>query len=119
MNEVMKRQKKDVSKIFYVVYNTIEINSIQLLSYFNLYNFKNKQNHSIERRLDFEKRRKLHYNEFEALKLARKLMEEDEEDDDIGATKSDDPSQQASVSTDNNHEKTNTIVEVDMDNDNS
>lgn len=40
-----------------------------------------------ERRLDFEKRRKLHYNEFEALKLARKLMEEDEEEEDDGSDK--------------------------------
>lgn len=35
-----------------------------------------------EKRLEFEKRRKAHYNEFEAIKLARKLIEEDEEDDD-------------------------------------
>lgn len=35
-----------------------------------------------ERRLEFEKRRKAHYNEFEAIKLARKLIEEDDEDDD-------------------------------------
>jgi len=33
-------------------------------------------------RLEFEKRRKLHYNEFEAIKLARKLIEEDDEEDD-------------------------------------
>lgn len=40
-----------------------------------------------ERRLEFEKRRKAHYNEFEAIKLARKLIEEDdEEDDDEGET---------------------------------
>lgn len=38
-----------------------------------------------EKRLEFEKRRKLHYNEGEALKLARKLIEEDEdEDEDAG-----------------------------------
>lgn len=35
-----------------------------------------------EKRLDFEKRRKAHYNEFEAIKMARKLIEEDDEDDD-------------------------------------
>lgn len=40
-----------------------------------------------EKRLEFEKRRKAHYNEFEAIKLARKLIEEDdEEDDDEGET---------------------------------
>lgn len=43
-----------------------------------------------EKRLEFEKRRKAHYNEFEAIKLARKLIEEDDEededDDDEGET---------------------------------
>ncbi|XP_055315461.1 protein phosphatase inhibitor 2 [Sitodiplosis mosellana] len=70
-----------------------------------------------QRRLDFEKRRKLHYNEFEALKLARKLMEEEEEEDDDGTTaiKNDDQSQQASVSGDKGDGKN----EVEMDNDNS
>lgn len=38
----------------------------------------------IERRLEFEHRRKKHYNEFEAIKLARKLIEEDEEEDEGG-----------------------------------
>lgn len=52
----------------------------------------------IERRLDFEKRRKLHYNEFEALKLARKLLEEDEEEDD------DDGSKSAHKTVDQTHE---------------
>lgn len=32
-------------------------------------------------RVEFEKRRKLHYNEFEAIKMARKLIEDDEDDD--------------------------------------
>lgn len=70
-----------------------------------------------ERRLDFEKRRKLHYNEFEALKLARKLMEEEEEEDDDGtsANKTDDQCQQASASGDKSDGKN----EVDMDNDHS
>ncbi|XP_073841754.1 protein phosphatase inhibitor-2 isoform X2 [Musca autumnalis] len=37
------------------------------------------------RRLEFERRRKEHYKEFEAVKLARKLIEEeDDEDDDDG-----------------------------------
>uniref|UniRef100_A0A182PIG9 Protein phosphatase inhibitor 2 n=1 Tax=Anopheles epiroticus TaxID=199890 RepID=A0A182PIG9_9DIPT len=34
-----------------------------------------------KRKLEFERRRKAHYNEFEAVKLARKLIEEDDEDD--------------------------------------
>lgn len=38
----------------------------------------------IERRVEFELRRKKHYNEFEAIKLARKLIEEDEEEDETG-----------------------------------
>lgn len=74
-----------------------------------------------ERRLDFEKRRKLHYNEFEALKLARKLMEEDEEDDDESAAKKHDQPQQssASASVDDCAEKACGADEVVMDNDNS
>lgn len=35
------------------------------------------------KRLDFEKRRKSHYNEAGAIKLARKLIEEEPEDDEI------------------------------------
>lgn len=35
-------------------------------------------------RLEFEKRRKLHYNEASAIKLARKLIEEEIEDEDGG-----------------------------------
>ena len=34
-----------------------------------------------QRKRDFLRRRKAHYNEFEAIKLARQLIEEDEEDD--------------------------------------
>ncbi|XP_315832.5 protein phosphatase inhibitor 2 isoform X1 [Anopheles gambiae] len=34
-----------------------------------------------KRKLEFERRRKAHYNEFEAIKLARKLIEEDDEED--------------------------------------
>ena len=35
-------------------------------------------------RVDFEKRRKLHYNEFEAIKMARKLIEDDDDEDEDG-----------------------------------
>ncbi|CRK86220.1 CLUMA_CG000180, isoform A [Clunio marinus] len=35
------------------------------------------------RRIEFEKRRKLHYNEASAIKLARKLIEEEIEDEDL------------------------------------
>lgn len=43
------------------------------------------------RRLEFERRRKAHYKEFEAVKLARKLIEEeladdDDDEDDANAT---------------------------------
>lgn len=34
-----------------------------------------------DHRQDFEKRRKAHYKEFEAVKMARKLIEEEDEDD--------------------------------------
>ncbi|XP_041771314.1 protein phosphatase inhibitor 2 isoform X3 [Anopheles merus] len=34
-----------------------------------------------KRKQEFERRRKAHYNEFEAIKLARKLIEEDDEED--------------------------------------
>lgn len=34
----------------------------------------------IEKRKDFERRRKLHYNEFEAVLRARELMEQDEDE---------------------------------------
>lgn len=37
------------------------------------------------RRIEFEKRRKLHYNEASAIKLARKLIEEEIEDEGPGA----------------------------------
>lgn len=35
----------------------------------------------LEKRLEFETRRKLHYNEFEAVRRARQLMEQDEDND--------------------------------------
>lgn len=34
----------------------------------------------LEKRREFERRRKLHYNEFEAVMRARQLMEQDEEE---------------------------------------
>lgn len=34
-----------------------------------------------EKRREFERRRKLHYNEFEAVMRARQLMEQDEDED--------------------------------------
>lgn len=37
----------------------------------------------VEKRREFERRRKLHYNEFEAVLRARELMEEDDEEEDI------------------------------------
>lgn len=76
-----------------------------------------------ERRLDFEKRRKLHYNEFEALKLARKLLEEDEEEDDPvdGNKKKHAQPDEPSASSDKSSDKTtsNAVEEVEMDNENS
>lgn len=41
---------------------------------------------TIEKRREFERRRKLHYNEFEAVRIARELMvrdEDEEEEDDV------------------------------------
>lgn len=38
--------------------------------------------HITERRREFERRRKAHYREFEAVKLARKLIQEEDDDDD-------------------------------------
>ncbi|XP_055843846.1 protein phosphatase inhibitor 2 [Episyrphus balteatus] len=35
-----------------------------------------------DRRIAFERRRKAHYNEYEAVRLARKLIEEEDDDDD-------------------------------------
>lgn len=48
-----------------------------------------------ERRKEFERRRKLHYNEFEAVLRARELMEQDEEDDGNEQIEVDEPSPSA------------------------
>lgn len=48
-----------------------------------------------QQRLQFEAKRKKHYNEFQAIQLARKLMEEEEEDDDENKEKSDGASREA------------------------
>lgn len=44
------------------------------------------------RRIEFEKRRKAHYNEYEAVRLARRLIEEDEDDDENDGNASANPS---------------------------
>lgn len=36
-----------------------------------------------EKRREFERRRKLHYNEFEAVMRARQLMEQDEDEEEV------------------------------------
>ncbi|XP_053674458.1 protein phosphatase inhibitor 2 [Anopheles nili] len=51
-----------------------------------------------KRKLEFEKRRKAHYNEFEAVKLARKLIEEDEDDDEDGNKDKDDDADDSALS---------------------
>lgn len=52
------------------------------------------------KRHEFEKRRKAHYNEYQAVQLARKLMEEDEEEVDDGSkTKSKLPKMDVEPST--------------------
>lgn len=45
---------------------------ISILVFFSLF--------FVEKRREFERRRKLHYNEFEAVLRARQLMEQDEVD---------------------------------------
>lgn len=60
---------------FILLYFDLSKNSHKILI-FLLFHFC-----SIEKRQEFERRRKLHYNEFEAVRLARQLMEEDEEED--------------------------------------
>lgn len=40
----------------------------------------------VEKRREFERRRKLHYNEFEAVMRARQLMEQDEDEEEMDDT---------------------------------
>lgn len=83
-----------------------------------------------EKRLEFEKRRKLHYNEFEAIKLARKLIEEDEDDVEDGGGEGNsknnvnasdvENTNQATATADVDDEVSSTVAnEIDMDNENS
>lgn len=48
-----------------------------------------------EKRKDFERRRKLHYNEFEAVLRARELMEQDEDEETNEQIEVDEPSPSA------------------------
>lgn len=72
--ETEEQKRKQNNKIFYITCIRIWIKA-----HINRYNINFP--HS-EKRIEFEKRRKLHYNEFEAVRKARQLIEEDEDDDD-------------------------------------
>ena len=64
--------------IFMVVYEIYIYNCIYIASYaFSIYSFMIS-----EARKSFEMKRKKHYNEFQAVKLARKLMEQDTDEED-------------------------------------
>lgn len=104
MNEALKPKRNDVSE------NRDRFYSIQIMISMYGMNF-----FFVERRLDFEKRRKLHYNEFEAIKLARKLIEEDEDDenDDTAVETKTNLDDEASVSKNaENANKVNDEVEM-------
>lgn len=66
------------------------------------------------KQIEFQNRRKLHYNEFEAVKLARKLIEEDEEEDeDEDDKKNDDNAEIGESSKTNDHKKIPEKMEVE------
>lgn len=67
--------------------------------------------------MEFERRRKAHYNEFEAIKLARKLIEEEDEDDlDNDASKSLENSRTSDESLDKQRMEVEELDEVDRKN---
>lgn len=70
-----------------------------------------------QRKVEFERRRKAHYNEFEAIKLARKLIEEEDEDDgDNDASKSLENSRTSDDSPDKQQMEVEEQDEVDRKN---
>lgn len=70
----MKLKRKNVSIIIFIF---IHFDKGKKIKYFIIV--------FAEKRLEFEKRRKMHYNEFEAIKLARKLIEEEDDEEDDGS----------------------------------
>ncbi|XP_054161635.1 protein phosphatase inhibitor 2-like [Oppia nitens] len=62
--------------------------------------FENLTEEEKKKRREFEFKRKAHYNEFQAVKLARKLLEEEDDDDDNDTQQS--SSQQPQESADDN-----------------
>ncbi|XP_065082588.1 protein phosphatase inhibitor 2 isoform X2 [Ochlerotatus camptorhynchus] len=70
-----------------------------------------------QHKLEFERRRKAHYNEFEAIKLARKLIEEEDEDDgDNDASKSLENSRTSDESLEKQRMEVEELDEVDRKN---
>lgn len=53
-----------------------------------------------EKRRSFENKRKAHYNEYMAVKLARQLMQKDEDDDDVDSKEKLDQDQDGSTEED-------------------
>jgi len=56
------------------------------------------------KRLEFERRRKAHYNEYQAVKLARKLLEQDEDEADEDDTTADNKSKYQKMEVEDNKE---------------
>lgn len=70
-----------------------------------------------QHKMEFERRRKAHYNEFEAIKLARKLIEEEDEDDgDNDASKSLENSRTSDESLEKQRMEVEELDEVDRKN---